>query len=116
MSRATPLFPAQPATPSQGTRRVFMMQLAAGGCMALVGAPALAQRRVEETDENAVQLGYKHDTTKVDKAKFPQHDNAQKCVNCSFWQGEKTDEWAGCSMFGRKQINANGWCVAWRKA
>lgn len=103
--------------PSQ-CRRVFMMQAAGALSAAALSAPVFAQgtpKRVEETDENAVALGYKHDTTKVDKAKYPQHDNKQYCANCQFWQGAATDEWAGCAMFGRKQIAAKGWCTAWRK-
>jgi len=96
-------------------RRLFIVQFAACGA-ALRAGPARAQARVDEDSEVATSLGYKHDTTQVDAKKFPQHKAEQKCLNCSFWQGAQSDAWAGCSMFGRKQIAANGWCVAWRKA
>lgn len=92
-------------------RRVFMLALAA-----TAAAPALAQsRRVEESDETAVALGYRHDTKQVDGKKYPQHKPDQHCANCGFWQGAATDAWAGCAMFGRKQIAATGWCTAWKK-
>ena len=95
--------------PDPRRRRVFMLQLAA------LPALALAQTKVDEADEAAAALGYKHDTTKVDGKKYPQHQPAQKCSNCQFWQGAASDAWAGCSMFGRKQIAAAGWCLAYKK-
>ena len=99
------------------TRRIVVFRTLAGACAALA-APILANAasaRVEESDETAVALGYKHDTTKVDKARYPKHSNDQRCSNCSFWQGSASDEWGGCAMFGRKQIAAAGWCNAWAK-
>ncbi|MCU0967820.1 MAG: high-potential iron-sulfur protein [Rubrivivax sp.] len=96
-------------------RRIFLVQVAAAGSALAAGGAAHAQARVEETDDNAIALGYKHDTTKVDSKKYPSHRPDQKCNNCAFWQGTPTDAWAGCSMFGRKHIAAPGWCTAWRK-
>ena len=98
------------------TRRRFMFTVAAGGC-GLAAAPAWSQSppRVDEADDNAVALGYKHDTSKVDAAKFPKHVATQTCAGCSFWQGAAADPWAGCAMFGRKQIANGGWCQAWAK-
>ena len=95
-------------------RRIFMLSVASAAATAPLAVQA--QKRVEESDDNAVALGYKHDTTKVDNAKYPQHKKDQLCNNCSFWQGSKTDEWAGCAMFGRKQIAAKGWCAAYKAA
>jgi hypothetical protein len=96
------------------TRRVFMMRSAAAGCAALA-APGLARAaaHVEESDEAAVALGYRHDSTKVDAAKYPKHQAAQQCANCAFFQGAPADEWAGCAMFGRRQVSGRGWCSAW---
>ena len=93
---------------SPHARRVFLLALATAGT-------AKAQSKVDEADENAVALGYRHDTNKVDGKKYPQHQPAQKCSNCQFWQGADSDAWAGCSMFGRKQIAAAGWCLAYKK-
>lgn len=89
-------------------RRVFLLAVAGAG-------PALGQARVDEADDTAVGLGYRHDTLKVDTKKYPQHKAEQKCSNCQFWQGSASDAWAGCAMFGRKQIAAGGWCLAWKK-
>jgi len=96
-------------------RRVFLLRVAATTSLLGAAAGASAQTKVEETDETAVGLGYKHDTTKVDGKKYPQHKAEQKCSNCGFWQGSASDAWAGCAMFGRKQIAGNGWCMAWKK-
>ena len=95
-------------------RRVFLMRLAATGSL-LVTATVQAQTRVDEADETASALGYKHDTTKIDGKKYTTHKPEQKCSNCQFWQGAATDAWAGCSMFGRKQIANAGWCLAYKK-
>ena len=99
------------------TRRIFFTRMIAAGCAVLVG-PLIAQAaatRVEEADETALALGYQHDTNKVDAQRFPQHSTAQRCANCSFFQGSATDDWGGCAMFGRKHIAAAGWCSAWAK-
>ena len=98
------------------TRRIFIVR-AAGCAGAALAAPFAVQAapHVEETDEMAVTLGYKHDASKVDKAKFPKYAADQHCANCSFFQGAATDEWGGCAMFGRKHIAAKGWCNAWAK-
>ncbi len=100
---------------SEQPRRVFLLRAIATGGLMAAARGARAQAKVDEADETAVGLGYKHDTTKVDNKKYPQHKPDQKCNNCGFWQGSATDAWAGCAMFGRKQIAANGWCMAWKK-
>lgn len=97
------------------TRRIFIIRAAAGGSavLALSELALAAPPRAEESDETAQALGYKHDTSKVDKKRFPKHSAAQRCTNCSFFQGGTADEWGGCAMFGRKQIAGPGWCSAW---
>ena len=96
------------------TRSSFPGRMRAGAWMvALVPAAAWAAARVEESDETAASLGYKHDTKAVDAKKYPKHAPTQRCVNCAMWQGAATEPWAGCAMFGRKQIAAEGWCMAW---
>lgn len=93
-----------------------MMQLAAG-CGALAAAQAQAQTpaKIDEKDPQAVALGYVHDTTKANKAKFPNHKPDQKCNNCALYQGKATDAWAGCPLFGGKLVAGPGWCSAWAK-
>ncbi|OYV00576.1 MAG: hypothetical protein CFE45_08550 [Burkholderiales bacterium PBB5] len=102
-------------TSSLPQRRVFLIRVAAGSAVLGASTALQAQTKVDEADEGSVALGYRHDTTKVDGKKYPQHQASQHCANCSFWQGAASDAWAGCSMFGRKQVAANGWCLAWRK-
>ncbi|MDM0111306.1 high-potential iron-sulfur protein [Variovorax sp. J22R133] len=95
-------------------RRVFVVHACVGACaLATLPIAALAAAQVEESDENAVALGYKHDTKKVDAAKYPKHAAAQRCANCGLYQGAATDAWGGCAMFGRKQVAGPGWCMAW---
>jgi hypothetical protein len=100
---------------SLSNRRVFIMQVVAGTSALAAAGAATAQARLEESDPQAVALGYKHDTAKVDKAKFPKHTPAEKCNNCQLYQGKATDPWGGCPLFGAKQVNGNGWCSAWAK-
>ena len=88
-----------------------MFALAAAG----LASRAAAQAKLDEADENAVALGYRHDSAQVDAKKYPTHGADQKCAACQFWQGAKGDAWAGCAMFGRKQIAAGGWCLAYKK-
>ena len=98
------------------TRRIFICRLA--GTCTVLAAPLVAQAapsRVEESDETALALGYTHDTTQVEAKRYPNHAAAQRCSNCSFYQGAATDEWAGCAMFGRKHIAGPGWCSAWAR-
>jgi hypothetical protein len=99
------------------TRRIFIRRTLASTC-AVLAAPVIVQAapsRVDESDETALALGYKHDTNKVDQKRFPNHAAAQRCSNCSFFQGAADDDWGGCAMFGRKQIAAPGWCSAWAR-
>ena len=97
------------------TRRAFAGRAMAGTCVVLLNPAAAlaAPPRVEESDETAMSLGYKHDTRAVDAKKYPKHAATQRCVNCAMWQGSATEPWAGCAMFGRKQVAAEGWCMAW---
>ena len=99
---------------SRFIRRRVVLQLAAGSACLAAAARAPAAT-VDEADETAIALGYRHETAKVDAKKFATHSPSQQCVNCGFWQGAASDAWAGCSMFGRKQVANGGWCVAWRK-
>lgn len=104
-------------TSTSRRRFITIVPLAAAGTVLCTPAAfAQAGAHVDEADEQAVALGYRHDTAKVDAKKYPQHQAAQHCANCSFWQGKPDDAWAGCAMFGRKQVARNGWCQAWVKA
>ncbi len=98
-------------------RRQFMGRLlVVGAAVSASTAGAQAGAHVDEADEQAVTLAYRHDTTKVAAAAFATHTAAQRCSNCSFWQGKPEDAWAGCAMFGRKHVANAGWCKVWAKA
>jgi hypothetical protein len=106
-------------TTTRPNRRIFLISTSTAAGAAVLGCPAAfaqAGAHVDEADEQAVALGYKQDSAKVDAKKYPKHDPKQHCANCSFWQGKPSDDWAGCAMFGRKHIAKTGWCTAWAKA
>jgi hypothetical protein len=106
----------QAMTTSTQTRRVFMLQVAAGGATALAGAAhAQAPAKVDEKDPQAVALGYIVDTTKADAKKYPKHSKDQKCVNCALYSGKAADATGPCSLFAGKHVAANGWCASWVK-
>lgn len=97
------------------SRRHFIAQVGIAGTALAAGqtfaqsAPAM----VVETDAQAVGLGYKADTTKVDKAKYPKHAATQACKNCQLFAGKATDKAGNCPLFAGKQVAATGWCSAW---
>jgi len=99
-------------------RRVFFIQASAATGAALLGSVARAQvppTQLAEGDPQAVALGYRLDTTKVDAKKYPKHVAAQRCDNCQLFLGKATDAKAGCSIFPGKQVAAGGWCSVWAK-
>ncbi len=99
------------------TRRNFVLAtLPATALAALTARTASAQAaRIEESDRTAVALGYKHDATKVDKARFPTFVAGRNCANCQLYAAKGSEEWAPCAAVGNKLVNAKGWCVAWVK-
>ncbi len=97
----------------QTRRRVFMLGVV--GLSVLGAGAARAQAAVAETDPQAVALGYKSDTTKVDPKKWPKHDASQHCGTCQLFQGKPGDTTGGCPLFAGRVVSANGWCSAWVK-
>ena len=95
-------------------RRVFIMSLVAGPSV-LAAATAHAQAVLSETDPQAVALGYKADTKKVDQKKFPKHEPSQHCGNCQLYQAKPTDATGPCPLFAGKLVAKDGWCSAWVK-
>ncbi len=71
--------------------------------------------QLDEKDPTAQALGYKHDASKIDKAKFKQYAADQTCANCQLFQGKPSDAWAPCTMFPGKQVAGKGWCSVWMK-
>ena len=102
---------------SSTNRRVFMLQVAAGGsALALTNvAHAQAAAMVNEKDAQAVSLGYAADSTKVDAKKFPKHAATQLCSNCALYTGKAGEAAGPCGIFPGKQVAAKGWCSAYAK-
>ncbi len=98
------------------SRRHFILTLAPAA-VALGAATTLHAQpaKADENDPTAKALGYKHDATKVDAAKYPTYVKGSVCSNCQLYQGKASDPWAVCPLLGGKQVNANGWCSAWVK-
>ena len=99
-------------------RRTFVIQsvMSAG----ILATTRLAQAQapaplVQETDPQAMALGYKNDAAKADKVKYPKYAAGQHCANCALYQGKATDAAAGCPLFAGKQVAGKAWCSAWAK-
>jgi hypothetical protein len=69
--------------------------------------------QVSEDDPAAAALGYKHDASTVDAAKYPQHKDGQLCSNCKLYTADADSGWGACGIFPGKQVNGDGWCAAW---
>ena len=98
-------------------RRVILMVPVAAG-LAGLHAPAAraAIKRVDENEPKATAIGYRHDSARVDQARYPKHDVSQKCNNCLAFAPEKpTDEWGECDLMSDRLVNRNGWCSSYKK-
>lgn len=100
------------------TNRRQFLAISASVVAAAAVAPRLAQAQgalpqIDEADPTAAALGYKHDSTKVDAAKYPTHKPTQTCANCKLVQGADADAWRPCGIFPGKAVNAKGWCAAY---
>jgi hypothetical protein len=60
---------------------------------------------LDPKDATAQALGY------VTKSPNP----AQKCANCSLFQGSASDANGGCKIFPGKQVPADAYCKSWAK-
>jgi hypothetical protein len=81
----------------------------------LCGRQALAATVLDEQDPQAIKLGYKADSSKVDQQKYPKHKPSQTCANCQLYQGDSASATGGCVLFGDKSVAAKGWCSAWEQ-
>jgi hypothetical protein len=77
--------------------------------------PAAAGPKLEESDPQAKALGYVHDATKADKAKFANWKPGETCDGCGQFKGKPKDAFGPCTIFGNKQVAGKGWCTAWQK-
>lgn len=93
--------PAQPAPAAEPAAPVAEAA-PTGGSAPLV--------QLEESDPVAVALGYRHDASQVDAAKFPRYAAGQNCANCIQFRGGAGEQWGGCGLFPGRSVNAAGWC------
>ncbi len=98
-------------------RRVFLLQVAAGGSAVALANVAYAQGApmVNEKDAQAVSLGYAANSAKVDATKYPKHAATQICSNCALYSGKAGEASGPCAIFPGKQVAAKGWCSAYAK-
>jgi len=107
----------RPGTPMT-TRRHFVLTLPATAlALATVRTASAQAAKLQETDPQAVALGYRHDATKVDARKYATYAPGHNCANCQLYTGKAGDALGPCGAMGGKLVAATGWCVAWvRKA
>ena len=98
----------------KSSRRTFMTVSAASVATLATAKVAFAQPMLEESNAQAVALGYKADATKVDTAKFAKYKAGQHCGNCQLYTAKGADSGA-CSVFPGKLVAAAGWCNLWVK-
>lgn len=115
MHRAIPQFPTK-SNMNGSNRRVFVLQLAAGGSV-LLAASAQAQvsppPMVTDQDATAAALGYTLDATKVNIRKYPKYAQGQRCGNCQLYTGKVGEPAGACGIFPGKLVAANAWCSAY---
>jgi hypothetical protein len=99
----------------KSSRRQFMILSTAGAVTLALAGKAQAQTMVLETDPQALGLGYKSDSSKVDKSKFSKFTAGQACQNCNLYQGKAGSSSGGCAIFPGKQVSSKGWCSAYTK-
>jgi len=68
--------------------------------------------KLTEDDAAASALGYRHNASDVDTAKYPNFQAGQQCRNCTLFEGGDA-AWGPCSIFPGKRVNANGWCATY---
>jgi hypothetical protein len=81
-----------------------------------VSSTASGLPKLEESDPVAQALGYKHDASAIDSAKYPDRGAAanEYCKNCALFV-DGGDGWGGCSIFVGKAVNENGWCASYNR-
>jgi High potential iron-sulfur protein len=92
-------------------RRVFMLKLITATSGAAVTQQALAEtEKLTEADAYAKSMGFRLDTSKVDKAKYPRHEAAsQQCSKCQLYDA-KSGGLGECSFYGGRLVPEAGWC------
>jgi hypothetical protein len=97
-------------------RRILLRALPAAGVALLGARAALAEpAKVNESDPDAIFLGYRHDASLVDTKKYPKYVKGSHCANCGWFSGKAGDAWGPCGALGGKLVDARGWCIVYVK-
>jgi hypothetical protein len=98
-------------------RRTFILHVAAGTTALAASCVArAAAKKIDENEPKAQSLGYRNDSTQVDKKRFPKHGAGEKCSGCMAWLGKPSDAWAECDLLVDRIVSASGWCSSYVKA
>lgn len=100
------------------TRRQVIMLIPAAASLAGLRMPlaSAALKRVDENEPKATAIGYRHDSARVDQARYPKHQATQRCNNClAFAPENPDDEWGECDLMSDRLVNRNGWCSSYKK-
>jgi hypothetical protein len=93
------------------SRRVFMLKVIAGTSAVAAGSVGAEEKpKILETDAYPKSMGFRVDTSTVDKVKFPKHTPDQHCSKCQLFSGKEGQEWGPCSFYGGRLVPVNGWC------
>lgn len=101
---------------TSNSRRHFLQLAVFGAGAAALSTVLIGKARAADLphltldDATAKALGYGEDSSKIDAAKFPNHKPTQTCMNCNFYQGAAGSDYAACTLFPGKAVNAKGWC------
>jgi hypothetical protein len=105
-----------PVPPGQSASELGQQPEQAGGPDPESGNTAMLPR-LDESDTMAQALGYKHDAAQVNAQQFPSRADPKSanefCKNCVHFQAPPDKQWAPCTIFPGKLVNADGWCSAW---
>ncbi len=69
---------------------------------------------LKETDPEAIAIGYHRNARKIDKNKYPNYEDGQRCTNCTF-VGFSSAIRKPCALVPGKSVIGGGWCTNWVK-
>ena len=98
-------------------RRSFVASSVLGSALAMLARQAQAElKKVEEDEPKAVAVGYRHDTNKVDGARYPKHKPEQHCQVClAFYPSDdEAEQWGECDLMSDRLVHKNGWCSSYK--
>lgn len=109
-----------PRKSSRLNRRRFLTRTAQGAALipllSLTDETVWAAEKITLDNPMAKALGYVHDASTVDVAKFPKRAGEagadQYCYNCSQYV-ETEPEWGTCAIFPNLLVAKDGWCNVW---